>query len=197
MGALPDLAGPPVPPQVGADRSLNNLGRGVGGLGSDKRWGLSAELPLGGSGEAVPSHASSAGSEARSSAPSAPDRRREPLIGQSVLVSQSREDPSWSIPANRQHRGWLSVGGRLSRSSDRLVFRPNALDRMFLRAQWSCHLRNIRAVGVAGRSFRGGPFSGGAVRRLRLDLVDGSTELFVVQYVDLVADRIRNELDAR
>lgn len=94
---------------------------------------------------------------------------------------------SWM--ANRKQSTLRAVGGTLSLMPDRLEFRPHAVDAALAGQVWSAHLSQIRAVSKEGVNL-GDFFSGGIRSRLRIDLWDGSHELFVVWSLDEVIQTI-------
>jgi hypothetical protein len=76
----------------------------------------------------------------------------------------------------------------LTVTEKRFLFQPNNVEaRLMLRPRtWA--IDRIIAVGVASRSW--GPVSGAWVRRLRLEMSDGSAALFVVPDVESVVRRL-------
>lgn len=97
------------------------------------------------------------------------------------------EQATWKSAANRAQRG-RSVGGRLYLTNERLIFEPNRLDAATKGRPWSTLLDAIQCV--ATESPDGNVVSGGLRTRLRLDLVDGTTELFVVNDLESVVQTI-------
>lgn len=90
---------------------------------------------------------------------------------------------------------WRAVGGKLSLTTTHLRFEPNAVDRATAGKAWAVPLTDVREVGIADRSLRGGgPFLAGLRRRLSVSLVDGTTELFLVNRVQERAEQIRAAL---
>ena len=103
-------------------------------------------------------------------------------------LSQS-ETVVWNRAANRTQSRGRAVGGRLYLTQERLVFEPNRLDALTGGAGWQTPLGRI--AGVGSQAPDGNAFSGGMRTRLRLDLADGSVELFVVNHLDDVVRTIR------
>jgi hypothetical protein len=98
---------------------------------------------------------------------------RTPRLGEGERVL-------WEVAANRQ-QGSRAVGGKLAAtSSSRLVFTPNRVESLLGGREWSLSYERIKGCDIADRTLRGGPFSGGVRRRLRLSLTDSTEELFVV-----------------
>ena len=95
----------------------------------------------------------------------------------------------WKRAANRTQSDRRAVGGRLFLTTSRLLFEPNRLDAVTGGENWSAPLASIRSVGIEPRD--GNRLSGGLRARLRLDLADGDTELFVVNHVDDVVNVIK------
>ena len=69
------------------------------------------------------------------------------------------------------------------------MFEPNRVDAITGGRNWQAPLGHI--AGVSRESPDGNAFSGGLRARLRLDLADGSVELFVVNHLDDVIRTIR------
>lgn len=88
-----------------------------------------------------------------------------------------------------------AVGGTLSLLPDRLEFRPHAVDAALAGQVWAAHLSQVRAVSKEGVNL-GDFFSGGIRSRLRIDLWDGSHELFVVWNLDEVIQALSGHLAA-
>ena len=93
--------------------------------------------------------------------------------------------------ANWSRKG-IARGGTLVLTDRRLIFKPNSIDASVgLRAsQWP--IRSIDRVSVAPRNYN--PLSGGLRRRLRVDLTDGTRELFVVGDAEQLTDTITAHL---
>ena len=107
------------------------------------------------------------------------------------------ESVVWDAAANREQAGWRAVGGRLTLTTTRLLFTANRFDAVLGGRDWVARRQGVQAVGVSGRSLKGGPFSGGIRRRLHLTLADGSEELFVVRSPDETAAELSRLLAAR
>lgn len=102
---------------------------------------------------------------------------------------QAGEPVIWQKLANRQQGTSRAVGGRLCLTKFALYFQPSRFDALFHGLTWKADLRQISKVGIEPRD--GNPFSGGIRERLRIDLVDGSTEVFVVNGLNEVLDRLQ------
>jgi hypothetical protein len=94
----------------------------------------------------------------------------------------------WSCKANRTQSALRAVGGQLVLEGDRLEFRPHGVDRALFGREWSTPLSQIRSVGSEPRGLN--PFSGALRTRLRVEMDDGSVEMFVVSRLEEVQDRI-------
>ena len=95
----------------------------------------------------------------------------------------------WSCRANRTQGPLRAVGGRLVLEAGRLEFQPHGFDRALAGREWSTPLGAVSAVGTEPRSGLN-PFSGAMRERLRVELDDGSVELFVVNKLGEVRERI-------
>ncbi|MFE6861596.1 hypothetical protein [Nocardia sp. NPDC057668] len=96
------------------------------------------------------------------------------------------ESVIWKKVANRTQSANRAVGGRLYLTETRLIFEPGHFDALTGGRPWSTPLHAIRGTGSQDRD--GSPFSGGLRNRLRLDLADGSVELFVINDLDLAIE---------
>lgn len=111
---------------------------------------------------------------------------REPTL-------EPAEEVLWKRAANRTQSDRRAVGGCLYLTAARLYFEPNRLDAMTGGQRWSAPLAAVRHAGTEQRD--GNRLSGGLRTRLRLDLVGGGVELFVVNHVDNVAKVISQAAD--
>jgi hypothetical protein len=94
----------------------------------------------------------------------------------------------WSCRANRTQSTFRAVGGQLALEDDRLEFRPHGFDKALAGKGWSVPLSGIRSVGTEPRGMN--PFNGALRERLRVEAEDGSVELFVVNDLGEVRQRI-------
>jgi hypothetical protein len=97
--------------------------------------------------------------------------------------------------ANRtqSHR---AVGGGLHVTTQRLLFRPNAVDAKLGGDAWECLLADVAAVGVEPAHFAlAEVFSGGLRSRLAVSLRSGVRELFVVSAPETRAAELQALLD--
>lgn len=92
------------------------------------------------------------------------------------------ESVTWQHLANRTQSANRAVGGRLYLTGERLLFEPTHIDALTGGRAWQAPLSAIATISTQAAT--GGVFSGGLRTRLRIDLRDGSTELFVVNKVD-------------
>ena len=106
--------------------------------------------------------------------------KHEALVGEAQV---------WSCAANRTQSPTRAVGGQLLLTNRRLLFSPHLLDYASGGAKWAVDLASITDVGIQPK---GGDRLGGGLRdRLRLQLKDGQTELFVVNHLDDVVTRLQ------
>ncbi|MFC7343256.1 hypothetical protein [Saccharopolyspora griseoalba] len=92
--------------------------------------------------------------------------------------------------ANRNQHKARAVGGRFYVTNLRIVFCPHAVDAALAGEYWWTPLSEVTDVGKEKRNLRQ-IYSGGLRTRLKITLVDGSAELFVVNKLDAVIDEIR------
>jgi len=100
----------------------------------------------------------------------------------------------WSCRANRTQSVLRAVGGKLVLEDDRLEFHPHGFDRALSGKGWSAPLASIRLVGSEPRGLN--PFNGALRERLRVETDDGSVELFVVNGLAEVVERIEAAIRA-
>lgn len=93
----------------------------------------------------------------------------------------------WKRLANRT-QGGRAIGGALYLTEQRLLFQPHRIDALTGGKAWSAPLASILAAGTEARN--GDPFSGGLRTRLRLDIAGSGPELFVVNKIDEVIEKI-------
>ena len=96
-----------------------------------------------------------------------PDPVLEP--GEQVLLEK----------AANHTQGRRAVGGQLVITDRALRFKANRVDRISGGHDLDLRREEVRSVGIADRSLEGGPFTGGARRRLEVRTASGP-ELFVV-----------------
>lgn len=101
-------------------------------------------------------------------------------VGNPALADS--ETVVWRRAANRTQSANRAVGGNLYLTNVRLLFEPNRVDAATGGQRWSAPVNAIVSVGIQPRD--GNAFSGGLRNRLRLDLADGSIELFVISKLD-------------
>lgn len=88
----------------------------------------------------------------------------------------------WRAAVNWSHQG-LARGGHLALTSSSLLFQPNRVDAATGAGPWRLPLTAVVRVGVQPVTWAD-VFSGGLRRRMRLDLVDGSVALLVINRLD-------------
>ena len=112
---------------------------------------------------------------------------------QPALASDEAIQKSWL--ANHTQRHWRGVGGKLFVTESRLLFQPNRMDARLGGQPLAIPLNQITTVGEEPRrlSFRE-LFSGGLRTRLRIEVIDGRIELFVVQRLSDVVYSLTTQL---
>ncbi|MBC7797026.1 MAG: hypothetical protein H7Z37_09145 [Pyrinomonadaceae bacterium] len=111
------------------------------------------------------------------------------LAKQDALINETVE---WSFFANRSQSANRAVGGKLFVTNKRLLFSPHYFDYILNGKIWQTELRNVRQIGVLKKG--GDVFGGGLRDRLRIDLRDGQTELFVVNNLTKIVERLRSTI---
>ena len=100
------------------------------------------------------------------------------------------EEPALAEFAANRAEGMTAVGGALRVTNERLVFTPTVHEVGYGRKPWSCALTDVVAIGIEPRRLIN--FSSGGLRkRLRIELRDGTCELFVVSRVAERAAQLR------
>src|SRR6266513_1848027 len=92
------------------------------------------------------------------------------------VEAQPQERAVWSQGANRIQPSGRAVGGKLFLTDRRLVFCPHWVDGATGGKTWDAPLGEVAAVGITPK----GGERGGRRDRLRIELVDGEEERFVV-----------------
>jgi hypothetical protein len=92
------------------------------------------------------------------------------------------EAVTWQHLASRAQSERRDVGGRLYLTTTRLLFEPSRLDALTGGRRWTAPLDSIRSVSV--KSWREVVFNRSKRDLLRLDLADGSLELFWILGLD-------------
>jgi len=100
------------------------------------------------------------------------------------------EEVRYSRPASRAQHARRAVGGRLYVTNRRVLFCPHAVDAALAGEYWWVEHSAIRGLGRAERNYRA-LHAGGLRRRLRIELVGGDVELFVINKLDQVIAEIR------
>lgn len=100
------------------------------------------------------------------------------------------ETVTWKRSANRTQSANRAVGGGLYLTGERLLFEPNHIDALIGGRSWYSALSDIAEIGTQAPT--GGKFNGGLRARLRIELRDGTTELFVVNGLDRVVELLRS-----
>ncbi|MBL0386047.1 hypothetical protein JJB07_05215 [Tumebacillus sp. ITR2] len=98
------------------------------------------------------------------------------------------EQTLWSCLANRTQNAFRSVGGKLYLTSHKLSFVAHQFDSNFLGQNWSVEIHEIKSVDLQDL------FGGGLRKRLRVELSDGTVELFVVNQLDKVIALLKQHI---
>jgi hypothetical protein len=106
------------------------------------------------------------------------------------------ETVQWNRAAARQASTFQAPGGRLFLTSTRLIHQPNRLAIGASGRPWSTPRTNISQITVEPRRSTIPLFgmTAGLRKRLRIELVDGSTQLFVVNHLNKVLGDLRANL---
>ena len=110
------------------------------------------------------------------------------------IVLPAGETLVWRAGVNWTHQG-LARGGHLALTSQALLFQPNRVDAVSGARTWRLPLAAVRSVGVQPVTWSDF-FSGGLRRRMRLDLVDGSVALLVINKLDQRVREVGAAVDA-
>lgn len=87
----------------------------------------------------------------------------------------------WEAYANRTVSKIRAIGGKLYLTNTRLIFSPNFFDKIFNGKAWDVTLNNIVSISrKPGRFSLSNLFNSGIRDRLKLELENGSYELFLV-----------------
>ncbi len=123
----------------------------------------------------------------------APSPLPHPWFGPSpVLLPDER---SIAHHAANRAQGKRAVGGGLHVTTQRLLFCPNLIDARMGGKSWECRLPEIASVGLQPRRLALTElFSGGLSNRLRIDLRNGSHELFVIGAIEKRIAELRTVL---
>lgn len=102
---------------------------------------------------------------------------------------ETGEALEWQCPAARQIGTFQTGGGGLFLTSSRLIHQPNRLTRGRFAQPWSTQRINISRLAVQPRRL-----SLGLRNRRRVELMDGTVEMFVVNNLDKVLADLRRRL---
>ncbi len=108
------------------------------------------------------------------------------------VESEPEEHVVWSQLANRVQSSHRAVGGKLFLTDRRLVFCPHWVDAVTGGKTWSLPVANIARLGITPKG--GDLFAGGLRDRLRIELVDGEQQLFVIKRLEEVVPRLEAAL---
>src|SRR5436305_5062688 len=104
------------------------------------------------------------------------------------VEAEPDEQVVWSQLANRTQSSARAVGGKLFLTDRRLVFCPHWVDAAMRGRTWDVPLASVAAFGIAPKG--GDRFGGGLRDRLRIELLHGGNELFVVKRLEEVVARL-------
>jgi hypothetical protein len=104
------------------------------------------------------------------------------------VEAEPEEQVVWSKLANRTQSANRAVGGKLFLTDRRLVFCPHWIDAMFAGRTWDVPLSAITRASVAPKG--GGGLGGGMRDRLRIELAEGGEQLFVINALAEVVERV-------
>ena len=116
-------------------------------------------------------------------------------IGRWWIVNQNAnqgEIVRWSGLANRI-QGNRAVGGKLFLTNYRFLFNPHLIDYIFFGKKWNVNLQEVLMISKEP-SDGANPFNGSLRARLKIDMRDGRTELFIVNKVNHVIELMKKEL---
>lgn len=100
------------------------------------------------------------------------------------------EQPLFTRLASRQ-RGRLTHGGRLIVTRTHLLFRPSWIERELFRVgAFSTTWSEVSEISVVARDMRLSSLPAGVRRRLQVTLHDGRREVFIVNQVDAVVQKL-------
>lgn len=105
------------------------------------------------------------------------------------------ETVSWEKGCNRTQSSGRAVGGKMFVTNKRVLFSPHHFDAALGGEKLSIPLEAIEEVSLESPGTSGIKdrlWGGGARTRLRLDLTDGSAELFVMNGVSNAAEYIKS-----
>lgn len=104
------------------------------------------------------------------------------------------EEEVFSILANRTQSQNRAVGGKLFVTNRRLLFTPHLIDSILGGADCRVPLNEIADISVQNAG--GDTFGGGLRNRLRINLKNGSSELFVINRLDEVIDKLKAHVNS-
>lgn len=103
------------------------------------------------------------------------------------------EQTVWSGLANRTQNAFRTVGGKLYLTSDKLSFVAHPFDTNFWGQNWSAEISEIKSVGLQPIHLKE-LLGGGLRKRLRIEMVDGHVEFFVIHQLDKVLALLSQQL---
>ena len=105
------------------------------------------------------------------------------------------ETEVFSIFGNRTQSANRAVGGKLFVTDRRLLFTPHLFDYALGGQRREIFFTDI--ANVSAQTAGGDAFGGGLRNRLRIDLRDGTAELFVVNKLDQVIEKLQKHITSR
>ncbi|KEO84576.1 hypothetical protein [Tumebacillus flagellatus] len=109
------------------------------------------------------------------------------------VLTSAGEQTLWSGLANRTQNAFRAVSGTLYLTNRKLSFVVHPFDSNVWGQNWSAELHEIKAVDLHPIDLKD-LFGGGLRKRLRVEMVDGSVELFVVNHLERVIALLRQQI---
>lgn len=102
------------------------------------------------------------------------------------------ETEVFSVLANRTQSTNRAVGGKLFVTNRRLLFAPHLFDSILGGETRTIFLTEITQISTQNAG--GDTFGGGLRNRLRIDLKNGANELFVINKLDKIIDKLQSHI---
>jgi hypothetical protein len=94
---------------------------------------------------------------------------------------EENETIRWQSSAGRLLGKWITSGGQLIVTNQRVLFLPNRFDRLIGKKRWECPLASVRGFGALERAPT--VVAGGRRKRLKIQASDNH-EIFIVNHLD-------------
>ena len=109
------------------------------------------------------------------------------MLDQNGRMCMKSTKAEWVVLANRTQNEWRAVGGNLTATNGKLIFKPNIIDRNLGGDFLELRLDEIASIGKCKKEIAiKHLFSGGLRDRLSIQLRNGKEELFVVNNLETV-----------